>query len=218
MRIIVAGDVAGAAAEIIANALRERLADADRASLALSGGKTPWGALNALAATDLDWERVDAFQVDERIAPAGDPARNAVGLDEALLSRVPITPYLMPVERADLPDAAAAYATALPETLDVVQLGLGSDGHTASLLPGDPALDITTEDVALTGAYQGNRRMTLTYPAINRARLILWIVSGAEKHAATEALVRGDAAIPAGRVRRTDAILVVDRSALGEIA
>jgi len=218
LEVISATDVAGSAAAVLEAALHERLATASRASLALSGGSTPWQAVERLAGVDLAWDRVDVFQVDERVAPAGDPARNAVELEARLLSRTQAMAHLMPVERTDLDQAVADYAARLPPTLDVVQLGLGADGHTASLVPGDPVLDVEDDDVGVTGEYRGNRRMTLTYPAINRAGLIVWIVTGAEKREAVRALLRGDPDIPAGRIRADRAVLVADRAALGEDA
>ena len=125
----------------------------------------------------------------------------------------------MPVESADLDEAAARYAQTLvdvagsPPVLDLVHLGLGSDGHTASLVPGDPVLDVTDADVALTGVYQGRRRMTLTYPVLNRARRVLWLITGEDKAAMLVRLRRGDPAIPAGRVRQDHAVVLADRAA-----
>jgi 6-phosphogluconolactonase/glucosamine-6-phosphate isomerase/deaminase len=125
----------------------------------------------------------------------------------------------MPVDGPDLEAAAESYARLLqgvagsPPVLDLVHLGLGPDGHTASLIPGDPVLDVTDADVALTGAYQGRRRMTLTYPAINRARRILWLVTGAEKAGPLVRLRAADASIPGGRVRQVRALVLADREA-----
>src|SRR5262249_52973328 len=158
--------------------------------MAVSGGHTPWLMLRALAGEDVPWERVQVVQVDERVAPAGHPDRNLTHIHESLLEHSPLTPeqvHAMPVEGSDLQAAAARYALTLqeiagsPPVLDLVHLGLGPDGHTASLVPGDPVLDVQGADVALTGVYQGRRRMTLTYPIINRARRILWLVTGGDK-------------------------------------
>jgi 6-phosphogluconolactonase/glucosamine-6-phosphate isomerase/deaminase len=127
----------------------------------------------------------------------------------------------MPVESSDLLAATSQYALDLqgaagtPPVLDLVHLGLGPDGHTASLVPGDSVLNVTTADVALTGAYQGRRRMTLTYPMINRARRLVWVVTGSEKTAALQRLLDGDVTIPAGRVRREEAVLFADRAGFG---
>lgn len=203
------------AASFIAERLQRRLAEGHRATLAVSGGSTPWRTFSLLSEAAIDWNAVDVFQVDERCVAADDPARNYRGLHEALLSKVPAIGHPMPVEEAD-PDAAAArYAASLPDRFDVVQLGIGSDGHTASLVPGDPALTVTDRDVAIAGPYQGSLRMTLTYPAINRARSIVWIVKGAEKRDAVAALLSGDPAIPATGVAGANAVLFADPSTVG---
>jgi 6-phosphogluconolactonase len=195
--------------------------------MAVSGGHTPWIMLRALANEALPWEHIHVVQVDERVAPAGNADRNLTHLQESLLQRSPIRPeniHAMPVESPDLEAAAAQYASTLreiagsPPALDLVHLGLGPDGHTASLVPGDPVLNITDSDVALTGVYQGRRRMTLTYPAINRARRILWLVTGTEKVGMLARLRKGDASIPAGRVRQDRALLFADRAAAPDLA
>ena len=165
---------------------------------------------------------VHVFQVDERIAPAGDPDRNLTHLRESLLSRAPLPPaqiYAMPVEAADLAAAAIEYAMGLealagtPPVLDLVHLGLGPDGHTASLVPGDPVLAVTGADVALTGVYMGRRRMTLTFPVLDRGRKVLWLVTGGEKVPMLKRLLAHDPTIPAGRVRPDDALVLADRAA-----
>jgi 6-phosphogluconolactonase len=180
--------------------------------------------LRHLAVEQLPWQHVHLFQVDERVAPAGHPDRNLTRLGTSLLGKVPLPPahlHAMPVEDADLQEAAARYAAELesvagsPAVLDLVHLGLGADGHTASLVPGDPALLVTEADVTVTGAYQGRRRMTLTYPALDRARTILWVVTGPDKVPALEQLLRGDHAIPAGRVHSGRALVLADAAAAG---
>jgi 6-phosphogluconolactonase len=215
--------VARAAAALIANEARAAVAARGRFSIAVSGGQTPWAMLRVLAQEDVPWSGVHLFQVDERVAPAGDPDRNLTRLRESLLERGPLAPaqvHPMPVEAADLEGAASRYAAALravagsPPVLDLVHLGLGTDGHTASLVPGDPVLDVTNADVGLTGPYQGRRRMTLTCAAIDRARRVLWVVTGEEK---TKMLVRlraGDPSIPAGRIRQENARVLADRAAV----
>jgi 6-phosphogluconolactonase len=214
--------VANAAAEFIAAESRRCVADRGRFNLAVSGGDTPRLMLRALADMAVPWKCVHVFQVDERVAPSGDSARNFTQLHECLLAHAPLRPeqvHAMPVEHADLDAAARTYAAVLcaiagtPPMLDLVHLGLGVDGHTASLVPGDPSLDVTDAEVALAGPYQGHRRMTLTFPAIDRARRVLWVVTGAGKAAMLKRLQAGDRTIPAGRVRQGRAILLVDRAA-----
>src|ERR1700688_1267487 len=181
---------ARAAAGMIAAEARTAVAARGRFVLAVSGGRTPWIMLRALAGGDIPWAGVHLFQTDERVAPTGDPDRNLTHLRESLLQRAPLRQeqiHAMPVEADDLQAAAAQYAMALrevagsPPVLDLVHLGLGPDGHTASLVPGDPVLNVKEANVALTGIYQNRRRMTLTYPIINRSRRILWLATGAEK-------------------------------------
>jgi 6-phosphogluconolactonase len=212
------------AAEILAADAREAVAARGRFVMAVSGGQTPWMMLRALASEDVPWKAVHVLQVDERVAPAGDPDRNLTHLSESLLSNAPLPPaqiHAMPVESADLPAAARAYAKTLetlagsPPVLDLAHLGLGPDGHTASLVPNDPVLEVTDRDVALTGVYKGRRRMTLTYPVLNRARRILWLVTGSEKVPMLARLRAGDTTIPAGRVRRDAALVLADSSAAG---
>jgi len=230
MRVEVFSDddsVARAAAKLIAEEARAAVAARDRFVMAVSGGHTPWIMLRALAGEKLPWDRVHVVQVDERVAPAGDPDRNLTHLHESLLDHSPIRPeqiHAMPVEASDLELAARQYARVLeqiagsPATLDLVHLGLGPDGHTASLVPGDPALNVTDADVALTGAYQGRRRMTLTYPIINRACRVLWLVTGSQKIDMLVRLRKGDPSIPAGRIRQDRAVIFADRAAVGDVA
>jgi 6-phosphogluconolactonase len=221
-----ADSVARAAAATIAADARAAVAARGRFAFAVSGGHTPWIMLRALAGEDMPWAGVHVFQVDERVAPDGHTDRNLTHLRESLLQHAPLRPeqiHAMPVESPDLEAAAAQYALALreiagsPPMLDLVHLGLGHDGHTASLVPGDAVLDVTDEDVALTGVYQGRRRMTLTYPALNRARRVLWVVTGSEKAEMLRRLRDGDASIPAGRVRHERALVLADRAAAGKL-
>lgn len=216
--------VAREAAGMIAADARAAVAARGRFIVAFSGGHAPWRMLRALACEDLPWKGVHVAQVDERVAPAGDPDRNLTHLRESLLGQVQLPPtriHAMPVESSDLEAAAARYARTLqdiagsPPVLDLSHLGLGPDGHTASLVPGDPVLMVTGEDVALTGPYQGRRRMTLTYPMLNRSRRILWVVTGSEKVGMLARLRAGDRSIPAGRVRRDQALVLADRAAAG---
>jgi 6-phosphogluconolactonase len=217
--------VARAAAAFVAAEARAAVAARGRFLLAVSGGHTPWQMLRALAGEEVPWDRVQLAQIDERVAPAGDPERNLTHLRESLLGKVPMRPeqlHAMPVESADLAAAAMSYAQTLqkiagtPPVLDLVHLGLGPDGHTASLVPGDPVLDVSDRDVATTGVYQGRRRMTLTYPMLNRARRVLWLITGAEKVPMLVRLRAADRSIPAGRVRQDDAVVLADRAAAGQ--
>jgi 6-phosphogluconolactonase len=219
--------VAREAARFIAAEARAAVASRGRFIIAVSGGKTPWQMLRVLANEKVPWENVHVAQVDERIAPAGDPDRNLTHLRESLLSHAPLPPkqiYAMPVEDADLKAAAASYAKTLqqiagsPPVLDLVHLGLGPDGHTASLVPDDSVLDVIDADVALTGIYQNRRRMTLTYPLLNRSRCVLWVVTGGEKAGMLARLYEGDVSIPAGRIRRDRALVLADESAAGELS
>ena len=227
-RILADADtVAREAARVIAAEARTAVAARGRFVMAVSGGRTPWLMLRALAGEAVPWAGVHVVQVDERIAPAGDPDRNLTHVRESLLEHAPLPPehiHAMPVEATDLEAAAGRYARTLetlagtPPVLDLAHLGLGPDGHTASLVPDDPVLDVVDRDVALTGVYMKRRRMTLTYPALNRARRILWVVTGAEK---VEMLVRlrdGDIAIPAGRIRREQAVVLADQPAAAALA
>jgi len=216
--------VAVRAAELIAEVVRTAVAERGRCALAVSGGRTPWQMLRELAVQALPWRDIHIFQIDERVAPSGDADRNLTHIAESLTSRVALPAknmHAMPVENADLVGAAAAYARDLasvagtPAVLDLVHLGLGPDGHTASLVPGDPVLAIADTTVAITGAYQGHRRMTLTYPVLDHARHILWIVTGAEKIGMLRRLQAGDPSIPAGRVRSDRALILADSSAAG---
>jgi 6-phosphogluconolactonase len=222
-----ADQVAKKAAQLIAVEARDAVVARGRFIMAVSGGHTPWKMLQDLAGEKVPWEEVHVFQVDERVAPPGYPDRNLTHLQKSLLTRVPLPPaqfHAMPVESPDLGTAAKNYAQALkeiagsPPVLDLVHLGLGPDGHTASLVPGDPVLDVTDTDVALTGPYQWRCRMTLTYPVINGARRILWVVTGSDKPGPLLRLRNGDRSIPAGRVRQDQAILLADREAAASLS
>lgn len=227
MRLEVLADaaaVARRAASHIALAGRAAAAQRGRFSLAVSGGSTPLPMLRLLAGERLPWEQVHIFQVDERVAPLGHADRNLTHLGAILLGTVSGAGahlHPMPVEDADLEQAAARYAAELrsiagsPAVLDLVQLGLGADGHTASLVPGDPALLVAGADVTVTGSYQGRRRMTLAYPALDRARQILWLVTGPDKAPALRRLLKGDRELPAARVRGERALVLADTAAAG---
>ena len=225
VEILVDADaVARKAAEIIAAEARATVAARGGFIMAVSGGHTPWKMLRALANEKVPWEDVRVVQVDERVAPTGDPDRNLSHLRESLLEHTPLRPeqvFAMPVESPDLDAAAIRYATTLkeiagsPPVLDLAHLGLGPDGHTASLVPRDPVLNVTDSDVALTGVYQGRRRMTLTYPILNRARRVLWLVTGNDKVDALARLREADMSIPASRINRDRALVLADQAAAG---
>ena len=216
--------VARRAAQVIASSAREAVKERGRFIMAVSGGKTPWAMLRDLANEDVPWDKVHIFQIDERIAPAGDKDRNLTHLHESLLNHAPVRKdqiYAMPVNEQDLDAAAAQYAETLrniagsPAILDLAHLGMGPDGHTASLVPNDPVLNVTDRDVALTGEYQGRHRMTLTYPIINRSRHILWLMTGPEKVDMLRRLREADTSIRAGRVNQQNALILADRAAAG---
>ncbi len=216
-------DVAAAGASFIFARAGEAIAERNQFTLALSGGSTPWHMLGKLVEYDLPWARVNIVQVDERAAPDGNPERNLVRIRTEFADRISLPPqnlYAMPVTSENLEDAAGQYERELielagqPPVLDVVHLGLGGDGHTASLIPGDAVLGVSDRDVATTGLYKERRRMTLTYSIINRARHILWLISGEGKADMLGRLIRSDRDIPAGRISRKQATVVADAAAL----
>jgi 6-phosphogluconolactonase len=206
--------VAAAAAAFVAQRAHESIDARGQFTFAVSGGRTPWSMFEKLAQLDVAWADVVLYQVDERIAPLGDSTRNLTNLERSLGEcRPTIVP--MPVNDPDLESAAASYAEELPARFDLVHLGLGPDGHTASLIPGDPVLNVHDRLVAVTGIYQGEQRMTLTYDALTRANQLLWLVTGEDKRSALAALVRGDTTIPAGSVEAPSSLVMADRAALG---
>ena len=219
-------EIAQQAARVIAQAAREAVAERGQFVMAVSGGRTPWQMLRLLAEEEVPWPQEHIVQVDERIAPAGSQERNLTHLRESLLSHAPLSPdhiHAMPVEATNLAAAVAEYSCTLrnltgsPPVLDLVHLGLGADGHTASLVPHDAVLEVADAEVAITAnEYQGRRRMTLTYPVLDRARQILWLVTGGEKQQAFAQLRAADPAIPAGRVSQQHALLLADRAAAGD--
>jgi 6-phosphogluconolactonase len=222
MQILVQPDADAAAtagAKVIADKARAAISARGRFIMAVSGGHEPWRMFQILAREPLSWNAVHVFQVDERVAPANDPDRNLTHLRESFLSHAPLPPqqiHAMPVEENNLAAAAAEYSRLLrqiagtPPVLDLVHLGLGPDGHTASLVPGDAVLEVTDQNVAVTNKYQGHRRMTLTYPILNRARYILWLVTGLGKADMFRRLRNGDTTIPAGRISQNAAVAIAD--------
>ncbi|HEX5313882.1 MAG TPA: 6-phosphogluconolactonase [Gammaproteobacteria bacterium] len=224
MKLEVFRDADGACergAEILADQIHAAMRERGRALVALSGGRTPWAMLEKLAAKELPWDRILFFQVDERDCPAEDDARNLKHLHACLPVEAQIE--AMPVESGEA--GAGRYASRLassagnPPVLDVVHLGLGPDGHTASLVPGDAVLEVRDREVAWTlSAYQGRRRMTVTYPLLDRARFVFWLVAGEDKREALAKLLDGDSSIPAGRVRNAHSLVLAEATAAGEMS
>jgi 6-phosphogluconolactonase len=208
--------VARRAADIVAASAREAIEARGRFTFAVSGGRTPWAMFRDLADEDVPWGKVGIWQVDERIAPDGAVDRNLTSLLPMIPSEADLRP--MPVTEADLDAAAARYAGSLPDVFDLVHLGMGDDGHTASLVPDDPVLDVTDRDVAVTGEYRGLRRMTLTYRVLDRSRRVLWLIDGDDKTPMVPRLMAGDASIPAGRVATADQLVVADTAAAAGVA
>ena len=205
--------VAARAARVLADAAREAVAARGRFRAAVSGGRTPWAMFARLADEEIPWPQVELWQVDERVVPRGDPERNLDRLLAGVPPRADPAVHAMPVEEEDLVAAGRRYAAALPEAFDLVHLGLGRDGHTASLFHGDPALEVVDADVAITGWHAGWRRMTLTYRGIARARRLLWLVTGPDKSPVLPLLLTGDPSIPAGRVRSRGSLVLADLAA-----
>jgi 6-phosphogluconolactonase len=205
------------AADVVAEIARSAFDERGALALAVSGGRSPALMLADLATRELPWSQAGIWQVDERVAPDGDPDRNLTGLLESLPPEGRGVVRPMPVTDEDLGAAADRYAASLPERFDLVHLGLGDDGHTASLVPGDPVLDEVDRDVTVTGEYRGRRRMTFTYPLLDRQPFVLWLVTGDDKAAVLPRLLAEDPSIPAGRVRAARQLVVADRAAASGI-
>lgn len=217
---VVADEKAAArrAAELIAAAGAAAVADHGSFSFAMSGGRSPWSMLAVLGdSEEMPWRETELFQVDERVASPGSDDRNLTHMVLGLSMDHQAALRPMPVTHRDLDEAAREYETSLPDHIDLVHLGLGPDGHTASLVPGDPVLEVTDRRVAMTtDEYQGHRRMTLTYRALTEARQIVWLVTGEEKREPLRQLLAADESIPAGRVRNESMAIVADRAAAPE--
>lgn len=196
-----------------------------RCVLALSGGETPRRMLERLAQEQLPWRALQVVQVDERLAPEGDPARNLTSLEQTLVHEGPLPRanlHPMPVALALASGAPAAIdacertlhgLAGTPPVLDVVHLGLGEDGHTASLFPGDALLEMPDRDVGLATRAPRHARLSLTLPALNRARHIVWLVLGGAKAMRLAELIEGRGATPALRVARERAEAIADAAA-----
>jgi 6-phosphogluconolactonase len=204
--------------ELIAEAARTDISERGHFALAVSGGRDPWPMFAQLEEFELDWTEIEIFQVDERVAPAGSDQRNLTHLVESLSIGAQGSIRPMPVTEDDLEAAADRYAASLPDALDLAHMGLGPDGHCASLVPGDPVLEVTDKRVAVTaGEYEGVRRMTLTYPELHRTRRLLWVITGEQKADALQKLLARDPSIPAGRVEPGgDSLILADRAAAPE--
>jgi 6-phosphogluconolactonase len=203
------------AAEVLVESVRSAIEARGSCALGVSGGRDPWPMFSQLEDHGLDWTKIAVFQVDERVAPPGSDERNLTHLIESLSIGAQGSIRPMPVNDDDLDAGAARYAESLPERLDLAHLGIGPDGHTASLVPGDPVLEVTDKRVAVTsGEYQGVRRMTLTYPEIERVRTLLWVVTGEEKQDALRKLIDQDPSTPSGRVQPGGgSVILADRAA-----
>jgi 6-phosphogluconolactonase len=210
-----AESVAQRAASVVVAHARAAVGSHGVFTFAVSGGSTPWSMFAALHRLDFPWDRTTIYQVDERVAPPGDPNRNLTHLRESLPPGASARVQPMPVEDADLDAAASRYARSFPERFDLIHLGLGPDGHTASLVPGDQVLDVTDRDVMITQPYKGYRRMTITYQVVDRARALLWVITGSDKRDALRRLLGHDASIPAGRVAADRALVLADAAAAG---
>jgi 6-phosphogluconolactonase len=208
-------ELAVGAARLVATDARVAVAQRGIFTFAVSGGQTPWLMFSELARDEVPWDHTVIYQVDERVAPDGDPERNLTHLQASLNGIPGARIEAMPVDEVDLDGAADAYARQLPEQFDLLHLGLGADGHTASLVPGDPLLAVQDRLVGVSLPYQGHRRMTLTYPSLARADKILWLVSGVAKRMPLSQLLAGDTSIPAGRVEARRSVVLADAAAAG---
>jgi 6-phosphogluconolactonase len=206
-------------AELIAAIGAEAVAERNIFSLAMSGGRTPWAMLAMLGEQEqMSWDKTELFQVDERIASPGSEDRNLTHMVLGLSMDHQAALRPMPVTQRNLEQAARDYESTLPAPLDCVHLGLGPDGHTASLIPDDPVLDVSDRRVALTEtAYQDHNRMTLTYPALAEARQIVWLVTGPKKVEVLPRLLAGDTSIPAGRVENARMTAIADEAAASAV-
>ena len=217
VEVIPTQDLSWRAALWMSDRIWSAWAERGAAHVAVSGGSTPAAMFGVLAGLRLPWDALHVWQVDERVAPADDPDRNANQLRPLRESGAHV--HLFEVDDPDMERAAVAYAgdlhVACQGVLDAVHLGLGADGHTASWPPGDPVIGIDDRDVGISLPYQGRVRLTLTRPAVNRARSVGFLVSGAAKAHALTGLLTGDPTVPATAVRTDHAVCFVDPPAAG---
>ena len=198
-------------ARFLASEIAQAIVKRGQAHIALSGGSTPWAMLRELRAMDMPWDAMHVYQVDERVAPDGDPDRNLTGLRNALLDHVPVHAHPLEVDPVRLDEPV------LPNRFDVVHLGLGDDGHTASLVPDDPALEVSDRPLAVTAPYRGRQRVTMTFPVIDAARTVLWLACGSAKAPLVVRAVARDLRIPAGRVANPNQHWFLDEPAAAEL-
>jgi 6-phosphogluconolactonase/glucosamine-6-phosphate isomerase/deaminase len=210
VEVHVSDQPAVAAALFIARTLRNAIDRQGAGTIAVSGGSTAPALFAALADIDLDWRVVDVWQVDERVAPDGHPARNV-----AQLAAVPWRVHPMPVTAVDLDDAAADYGAGLPGRFDVVHLGVGDDGHTASWPPGDPVI-LSGRPCVVVDTFNGYRRMTLTPIVVNQAQLRVVLATGAAKAQVVARWLAGDPTLPISAVDDTDTSVFLDDAAAAE--
>lgn len=211
-----AGAAAHRAADVVAGRLLSAVAAKGRFRVALSGGSTPIPMFEALASKSLPWRQVEIYQVDDRVAPLGSPQRNLTAILD-IFGDVGATIMAMPVDSDDQEAAAERYEQALPHVFDLVHLGLGRDGSTASLFPGDAALEVSDRDVALCGPRMGTVGMTLTYRGLSKAAEILWLVTGTDKAAPLASLCTAEPGVPAARVASIRTRVVVDAAAARDL-
>lgn len=211
MDIRVSDDPSAAAAAWMARRVRDSVRRRGEALIAVSGGSTAPPLFTALLQHDVPWDRVTIWQVDERVAPEGDPERNAIQL-----TAVPGRLRLMPVTAKDLRAAARRYGAGLPQRFDLVHLGLGDDGHTASWPPGHPVVDSERPCEAI-GEFNGFERMTLTPRVVNAARSRLMLTLGASKAEMVERWMLRDPSLPVDRVRRSGTIAFLDPDAAARL-
>ncbi len=197
------------ATQWLAQEMAGAIAERGSCGVCLAGGRTPEPVYRALAAdSGIEWERVDVFFTDERAVLPEHPDSNYRMVHQALLSRVPIPParvHRMEAERADRDAAARDYAQSLPAQLDVVVLGIGQDGHTASLFPRSPAMDERRLVVPVIGSKPPAERLTITPPVIERARRVAMIATGEDKAVMVARAIEGPddpRAVPAQLARR----------------